>query len=121
MSTYNKLNSFLSCPSVKMADEKERQRPTRVFMWMVPRTNSTVFTKCMSFVDNTEVWNEPYMACLMNDTFYNPEWGKGDPVIDKLKEHMAELISRPEYLELMKEELENAKKHPNVWTQDKFR
>ncbi|XP_071839680.1 uncharacterized protein [Apostichopus japonicus] len=100
---------------------QEKQRPLRVFMWVVPRTNSTVFTKCMSFVDKVEVWMEPYFACNMNDTVYNPEWGKGVPAMEKLRTTMKEFMEKPEYQELMKQELEKVEKYPNVWPQEQFR
>lgn len=38
----------------------------RVMLWAVPRSASTVFTKFMSFVDDIEVWNEPYMLSFSN-------------------------------------------------------
>lgn len=42
----------------------------------------------MTFVDGVQVWMEPYMACHMNDTCYNPTFGEGNVgykfAIDKL-------------------------------------
>lgn len=62
------------------------QEPTRIFLWIVVRSNSTVFTKCMTFVDGVQVWYEPYLACALNDTFYNPEFKKGDKVAEKMRD-----------------------------------
>lgn len=60
----------------------------RIFLWIIPRTCSTVLSKCMTFVDGVQVWMEPYMACHMNDTCYNPTFGEGNVgykfAIDKL-------------------------------------
>lgn len=75
----------------------------------------------MSFVDKTEVWMEPFLACRFNDTIYNPEWRLGDPSIKKMKEAMEESRSTPEFHEIMQEEMENLKKHPNISAQEKFR
>ena len=33
---------------------------TRTFLWCVPRSVSTAFAKCLSFINDTEVWFEPY-------------------------------------------------------------
>ncbi|XP_072167209.1 uncharacterized protein [Diadema setosum] len=35
--------------------------PARVIMWCSPRSVSTAMTKCMSFVDEAEIWLEPYV------------------------------------------------------------
>lgn len=102
-------------------DSQNSSKPLRVFSWIVPRSNSTVFTKCMSFVDDTEVWMEPYMACYMNETFYNPEWGVDMPGMIKLRAFMKELTEKEEFLELKKQEVEKVSKYENVWLQDQFR
>ncbi|KAJ8039905.1 hypothetical protein HOLleu_14056 [Holothuria leucospilota] len=96
-------------------------KPLRVFLWVVPRTNSTVFTKCMSFVDNTEVWMEPFMACYMNETFYNPEWGVEIPQMVKLRAFMEEIKKKEEFLALKEKEIEKTMQYTNVWLQDKIR
>ncbi|KAJ8039908.1 hypothetical protein HOLleu_14059 [Holothuria leucospilota] len=103
-----------------MEDQKS-SKPLRVFLWMVPRTNSTVFTKCMSFVEDTEVWMEPFMACMLNETFYNPEWGTDMPVMIKLRTLVKELMEKEEFITFRKQEVEKASKYGNVWLQDKFR
>ncbi|KAJ8039906.1 hypothetical protein HOLleu_14057 [Holothuria leucospilota] len=102
-------------------DSQASNKPLRVFLWIVPRTNSTVFTKCMSFVDNTEVLMEPFMACMLNETFYNPEWGVEIPQMVKLRAFMTEIMQKEELLALKKQEVEKARKYKNVWLQDKFR
>ncbi|XP_030835798.1 uncharacterized protein LOC593133 [Strongylocentrotus purpuratus] len=42
-------------------------KPFRVIMWCVPRSISTAIAKCFSFVDNTEVWFEPYCLAFFQD------------------------------------------------------
>ncbi len=34
---------------------------SRVFLWCLPRSVSTSFLKCMTFVENSQIWHEPYM------------------------------------------------------------
>ncbi|XP_072039450.1 uncharacterized protein [Amphiura filiformis] len=43
--------------------------PRRVMLWAVPRSLSTVFQKCMSFVDGVQIINEPYAVA----TQFGPE------------------------------------------------
>ncbi|KAJ8039930.1 hypothetical protein HOLleu_14090 [Holothuria leucospilota] len=104
-----------------MDDQKITNRPLRVFLWIIPRTNSTALTKCMSFVDETEVWMEPYLACHINDTVYNPEWGKGIPAIERPRTQVTEITSGEEYKAIKQLEMEEAKKYKNVTPQEKFR
>ena len=33
----------------------------RVKLWCVPRSTSTVFLKCMTYVPDSQVWYEPYL------------------------------------------------------------
>ncbi|XP_072037018.1 uncharacterized protein [Amphiura filiformis] len=40
------------------------QNPLRVLLWSHPRSLSTVFTKCISYVDNIQIINEPYSTAL---------------------------------------------------------
>lgn len=40
----------------------------------------------MTFVDNTEVWISPYLSCFFNDTYFDPNWKKGDPLAEQMKE-----------------------------------
>ncbi|XP_071829242.1 uncharacterized protein [Apostichopus japonicus] len=61
----------------------------RVFLWIVPRTCSTAFSKFMTFVDDTEVWMEPYLASHFNETFYNPNFRVGDPHAERMRERLA--------------------------------
>ncbi|XP_072164703.1 uncharacterized protein [Diadema setosum] len=37
----------------------------RAILWMVPRTVSTAFAKCMSGVPECEIWGEPFLYCHM--------------------------------------------------------
>lgn len=42
------------------SDELDVQPEVRVIVWSLPRTISTVLTKCVSFVDGINVHLEPY-------------------------------------------------------------
>ena len=44
----------------KMATKDGTPHPQRVMLWAVPRTLSTAFEKCMSFVPKTQIINEPF-------------------------------------------------------------
>ena len=37
------------------------ESPSRVIVWSTPRSISTAFLKCMTFVDNSVAWHEPYV------------------------------------------------------------
>ncbi|XP_072028553.1 uncharacterized protein [Amphiura filiformis] len=37
------------------------QATARVMLWCVPRSTSTAFLKCMTYVPNSQVWLEPYL------------------------------------------------------------
>ncbi len=36
---------------------------TRVMLWCMPRSMSTAFLKCMTYVPGTQAWYEPYLTC----------------------------------------------------------
>ncbi|XP_072051111.1 uncharacterized protein [Amphiura filiformis] len=38
---------------------------TRVMLWCIPRSTSTAFLKCMTYVPNTLAWYEPYITCYI--------------------------------------------------------
>ncbi|XP_071834453.1 uncharacterized protein [Apostichopus japonicus] len=50
-----------------------RDGPRRVFLWSIPRSRSTVFVKCMSFVENVQVWYEPYLYSYHNELLTHPD------------------------------------------------
>ncbi|KAJ8039910.1 hypothetical protein HOLleu_14062 [Holothuria leucospilota] len=77
--------------------------------------------KCLSFVDDAEVWLEPYLACHMNLTLYNPDWGKGNPAVDRARAEMEEFESNEEYIALKKLETEKTNQYENVWPQETFK
>ncbi|XP_072051066.1 uncharacterized protein [Amphiura filiformis] len=37
---------------------------TRVMLWAIPRSTSTAFLKCMTYVPDTLAWYEPYWQCF---------------------------------------------------------
>ena len=43
-----------------MAAMDTNQGPAKVFLWTVPRSLSTAFLKCMTYVPDTVAWHEPY-------------------------------------------------------------
>ncbi|KAJ8024424.1 hypothetical protein HOLleu_34328 [Holothuria leucospilota] len=57
--------------SRRMNGSNQGQIP-RIFLWCSPRVNSTVFEKCMSFVDGVQIWHEPYMVCRQLELLTNP-------------------------------------------------
>ncbi|KAJ8040358.1 hypothetical protein HOLleu_14622 [Holothuria leucospilota] len=48
-------------------------RPNRIFLWANPRTLSTAFEKCISFIDGAQIWHEPFVSCYLNLLFTNPD------------------------------------------------
>nr|XP_054747962.1 uncharacterized protein LOC129253552 [Lytechinus pictus] len=50
-------------PSTSSATTDSNQHQTRVMLWCTPRSTSTILTKCLSFVPNTQVYFEPYYFC----------------------------------------------------------
>lgn len=94
---------------------------TRLFLWSLPRSCSTAFSKCMTFVDDIDVWMEPYCACHFNETFYNPNFMVGNPHA----EDMRRTLARNEASEFMKATREKMKKeikgNPNVIDQKEIR
>lgn len=89
-------------------------QPKLIFLWIVPRTCSTALTKCMTFVDDTEVWVEPYFACHFNETFYNPNFRKGDPVADRMRETLKKNESSETMREIRKEMTKKVEESPNL-------
>lgn len=49
-----------------------RENQVCVFLWALPRSVSTALTKCMSFVDGVQVWNEPYLYSHHNEKYQDP-------------------------------------------------
>ncbi|KAJ8038298.1 hypothetical protein HOLleu_15680 [Holothuria leucospilota] len=102
-----------------MGDDRNT-KPLRVFLWIVPRVNSTAMTKCLSFMDDTVVWMEPYMTCRLNETMYNPDFKKGDPAAEKMRENFARLNKMEEVITFMTEMDRKAKEHDNIFEQEVF-
>ncbi len=44
-------------------------KPAKVILWCTPRSVSTALTKCLSFVSNSVIWYEPYVAAM----YYGPD------------------------------------------------
>ena len=47
-----------------MAAEKLKEPTKRILLWGPPRSLSTVFEKCMSYVDGIQIINEPYITAF---------------------------------------------------------
>ncbi|KAJ8038299.1 hypothetical protein HOLleu_15681 [Holothuria leucospilota] len=101
--------------------ENQNSKPLRIFLWIVPRVNSTALAKCLSFMDDTVVWMEPYLACHLNETFYNPEFKKGDPAAEKLRENISRMLKTEAIIKFMTEIEKKAKEHDNIFDQQLFR
>ncbi|XP_072018502.1 uncharacterized protein [Amphiura filiformis] len=43
-------------------DEISNEPKQRIFLWTIPRSLATVFTKCMSFAEGVQIINEPYVT-----------------------------------------------------------
>ena len=41
--------------------QDNRNGGSRTFLWCVPRVTSTALTKCLSFIEEIDVWFEPYL------------------------------------------------------------
>lgn len=100
-----------------LADESQA---VRIFLWIVPRVNSTVLLKCMSFVEDTSVWMEPYMASYMNKTVSNPDHPKDEPAVQKIRATYQKCLDRPEMIKLMEESEAKALKYSNLHAQVTF-
>ena len=57
-----------------MASDTVHQPSTRVLLWAPPRSLSTVFEKCMSFVEDVQIIHEPYLCAKQS----GPEKRSGD-------------------------------------------
>ncbi|KAJ8017385.1 hypothetical protein HOLleu_45253 [Holothuria leucospilota] len=64
---------------------------------------------------------EPYTACYINRTLRNPDWNKGNPLMDRFRAQVEEVEKREEYAELKKLEMERANRYKNVWPQETFK
>ena len=53
------MNTTTNSKDTKMNDNEQ----ARVMMWTTPRANSTVLTKCLSFVPGSQIYMEPYYYC----------------------------------------------------------
>lgn len=54
-----------------MASKPEKQ--TRIFVWCWPRSISTAFEKCLSFVEGVQTWHEPYCVAFNSELMANPQ------------------------------------------------
>lgn len=68
-----------------MAESVIKDNGNRIFLWCNPRSLSTVFEKCVSFMDGAQVWHEPYVACNLNFLFSTPEYLAKFPKINNTK------------------------------------
>ncbi|XP_041480482.1 uncharacterized protein LOC121427970 [Lytechinus variegatus] len=53
-----------------MASSGRSDGRTRTILWCVPRAISTAFAKCLSYIEGTEVWFEPYTYSHVNKVEY---------------------------------------------------
>ena len=57
----------------------------RVYVWCLPRTLGTAFIKCMSFVDDVQIFNEPFVSAY----HFGPEGKAANPEQTKFIESAA--------------------------------
>ena len=57
----------------------------RVYVWSLPRTLGTAFVKCMSFVDDIQIFNEPFVSAY----HFGPEGKAASPELTKIMESNA--------------------------------
>ena len=71
-----------------MAEELQtlcNNQTNRVILWSVPRAVSTSFLKCMTFVDKSTVWHEPYLwanLCGPDGSYHLNTQQAGEPHLD---------------------------------------
>nr|XP_054751565.1 uncharacterized protein LOC129257298 [Lytechinus pictus] len=83
---------------------------SRTIIWCVPRTVSTALLKCLSFIEDIEVWLEPFGNCRSTQVHVKQMYGFELPnkyegseemfkdVADKIREFGLGTITKPEYL-----------------------
>ena len=72
-----------------MADDKTglpSEEQVRLMLWTVPRSTSTVLSKCLSFVEGSQVFFEPY-TCAHH---LGPERVRQDTAVEYVKQDVLE-------------------------------
>ena len=65
-----------------MAAAPTDKNVVRVILWCIPRTTSTSFLKCMTYVPNSQVWYEPFVFWDM----YSKYGEKRESMVSLLRE-----------------------------------
>lgn len=102
-----------------MGDTNKNQA-VRIFLWIVPRVTSTALLKCMSFVEDTSVWLEPYMTCFLRRTMLDEEHRRDDPTVKRITDRWQKSMQRPEAVKVMEEGIAKAAKYSNLYPQATF-
>ena len=71
----------------------ENTKQARVILWGVPRSISTSFLKCLTFVEDSVCWHEPYLYANMVGTD-----GTNTPVTQKMMKEM--MVSRKRFIQM---------------------
>ena len=69
-----------------MADKSAPPGQARLMMWSTPRSGSTAFTKCISFVEDSLIFAEPYLAAH----WFGPDGVKDAAHQEKAKDFLKE-------------------------------
>lgn len=75
----------------------------------------------MTFVDGIQIWMEPYLACHINDTIFNPSFGEGSVGMQFVKGKLRELEKTEDYIALRKKMKEIIDKSPGIIDQENIR
>lgn len=100
---------------------KPKDQIQPIFLWMIPRTCSIVFSKCMTSVDDVQVWMGPYLACYFNDTLYNPTYKPDNAGLNLLRKKL-EHTEKTEAMKTLREKMNDIiDKSPGIIDQREIR
>ncbi|KAJ8038300.1 hypothetical protein HOLleu_15682 [Holothuria leucospilota] len=71
-------------------------------------------------MDDTVVWMEPYLTCHLNETYYNPEFKKGDPAAERMRANIVKMINTKEFVTFMAELEKKTQKYENIFDRQLF-
>ena len=57
------------------AQAGDSDKPVRVFLWMVPRTVSMAFVRCIDKIPTCQIWIEPFGICKFAALNYTTNHG----------------------------------------------
>ena len=57
-----------------------KKHGSRTILWCIPRSVSTALMKCLSFIEDNEVWSEPYSFCYAAKVEYRRAMNADIPI-----------------------------------------